>query len=122
MSYASVTSHNAPADQPLPDPALLNTNKSTASGVADDTRKVNVVSPNFKQNPATTTSTFQPPRYDEEESDPSPHRRTAKNKAKAKKIARDAEKEAIHWSAVIKELVLRPPVAGGLVGVGAFFS
>ena len=36
-------------------------------------------------------------------------------------LARDAEKEAIHWSAVIKELVLRPPVAGGLVGVGALF-
>jgi hypothetical protein len=44
-----------------------------------------------------------------------------KNKAKAKKLARDAEKEAIHWSAVIKELALRPPVAGGLVGVGKFF-
>jgi len=117
MSYASVTSRNAPADQPLPDPALLNTTKSTASGVADDTAKVGVVSPNFKQNPATTTSTYQPPRYDDEESDSSPHRRTAKNKAKAKKVARDAEKEAIHWSAVAKELVLRPPVAGGLVGV-----
>jgi len=117
MSYASVTSRDAPADQPLPDPALLNTNKSTASGVADDTIKVGVVSPNFKQNPATTTSTYQPPRYNEEESDSSPHRRTAKNKAKAKKLARDAEKEAIHWSAVVKELVLRPPVAGGLVGV-----
>ena len=121
MSYASVTSRNAPADQPLPDPALLNTTKSTASGVADDTTKVGVVSPNFKQNPATTTSTYQPPRYDEE-SDSSPHPRTAKTKAKAKKLARDTEKEAIHWSAVAKELVLRPPVAGGLVGVGKFFS
>ncbi|KAF9653784.1 hypothetical protein BDM02DRAFT_1069769 [Thelephora ganbajun] len=117
MSYASVTSHNAPADQPLPDPALLNTAKPTASGVADDTAKVGVVSPNFKQNPATTTSTYQPPRYVEEESDSSPHRRTAKNKAKAKKLAHDVEKEAIHWSAVVQELVLRPSVAGGLVGV-----
>lgn len=117
MSYASATSRNLPADQPHPDPALLNTTKSTASGVADDTAKVGVVSPKFKENPATTTSTFQPPRYDEEESDPAPHRRTAKNKAKAKNLARDAEKEAIHWSAVAKELVLRPPVAGGLVGV-----
>jgi len=121
MSYASATSHNLPADQPHPDPALLNTTKSTASGVADDTAKVGVVSPKFKENPATTTSTFQPPRYDEE-SDPAPHRRTAKNKAKAKNLARDAEKEAIHWSAVVKELVLRPPVAGGLVGVGEFSS
>jgi hypothetical protein len=126
MSYASVTSHNAPADQPLPDPALLNTTKPTASGIADDTAKVGVVSPNFKQNPATTTSTYKPPRYDEEESDSSPHHRTKKdnkdNKAKAKKLAREAEKEAIHWSAVAKELVLRPPVAGGLVGVGKYFS
>jgi len=122
MSYASVTSHNAHADQPLPDPALLNTTKPTASGIADDTAKVGVVSPNFKQNPATTTSTYQPPQYDEEEADSSPHRRTAKNKAKAKKSAREAEKEAIHWSAVAKELVLRPPVAGGLVGVGGPIS
>ena len=121
MSFASVTARNAPADQPLPDPALLNTTQSTASGVADDTAKVGVVSPNFKQNPATTTSTYQPPRYDEGESD-SPHRRAPKTKAKAKKLARDAEKEAIHWSAVAKELVLRPPVAGGLIGVGKFFS
>lgn len=118
MSYASVTSHNASADQPLPDPALLNTTKPTASGVADDTAKVGVVAPNFKQNPATTTSTYKPPRYGEEESDSSPHHRSKKdNKAKAKKLARDAEKEAVHWSAVAKELVLRPPVAGGLVGV-----
>jgi len=115
MSYASATSRNVPADQPLPDPAFLNTIKSTASGVADDTAKVGVVSPNFKENPATT---FQPPRYDEEESDSSPHRRTAK----AKRVARDAEKEAIHWSAVAKELVLRPPVAGGLVGARKFSS
>ena len=121
MSYASATSRNVPADQPIPDPALLNTTKSTASGVADDTAKVGIVSPNFKENPATTTSTYQPPQYDEEESDPSPHRRNAaKNKAKAKRVARDAEKEAIHWSAVLKEIVLRPPVAGGLVGVGEF--
>jgi len=117
MSYASVTSHNASTDQPLPDPALLNTSKPTASGVADDTVKVGVVSPNFKENPATTTSINRPPRFEEEESDPSPHRRTAKNKAKAKKLAHDAEKEVVHWSAVAKELVLRPPVAGGLVGV-----
>ena len=121
MSYASVTSHNATADQPLPDPALLNTTKPTASGVADDTAKVGVVSPNFKQNPATTTSTYQPPRYGEEESDPSLHHRTAKSKSKAKKVVHEAEKEAIHWSAVAKELMLRPPVAGGLVGVGMFF-
>jgi len=117
MSYAAVTSHNAPADQPLPDPALLNTTKPTASGVADDTTKVGIVSAGFKQNPATTTSTHQPPRYGEEESDSSPHRRTAKSKSKAKKVAHDAEKEAIRWSAVAKELMFRPPVAGGLVGV-----
>jgi len=121
MSYASATSRNVSADQPLPDPALLNTTKSTASGIADDTAKVGIVSPNFKQNPATTTSTYQPPRYDEEESETSPHHRATKNKAKAKKFARNAEKEAIHWSAVLKELALRPPVAGGLVGVGKFF-
>ena len=117
MSYASVTSHNAPADQPLPDPALLNTVQPTASGVADDTAKVGIVSPNFKQNPATTTSTYKPPRYDEE-SDPPPHRPKKDNKAKGKKLARDAREEAIHWSAVVKEVLLRPPVAGGLVGIG----
>lgn len=118
MSYASVTSHNVTADQPLPDPALLNTTKPTASGVADDTAKVGLVSPNFKENPATTTSTYKPPRYNEEESDSSPHHRAKKdNKAKAKKAAHDTKKEAIHWSVVAKELVLRPPIAGGLVGV-----
>jgi len=117
MSYASVTSRNAPADQPLPDPALLNTSKPTASGVADDTTKVGVVSPDFKENPATTFS-INKPRFEEEESDSSPPlRRTGKSKPKAKKLARDAEQEAVHWSAVAKELVLRPPVAGGLVGV-----
>lgn len=122
MSYASVTSHHVPADQPVPDPALLNTTKPTAPGVVDDTAKVSLVSPNFKQNPATTTSTFKPPRYEQEEPYSSPHHRTKDNKAKAKKLARDAEREAVHWSAVAKELVLRPPVAGGLIGVGECFS
>lgn len=122
MSYASVTSHNVTADQPLPDPALLNTTKPTASGVADDTAKVGLVSSNFKENPATTTSTYKPPRYTEEESDSSPHHRAKKDhKAKTKKVAHDAKKEAVHWSAVAKELVLRPPIAGGLVGVGMCF-
>jgi len=58
MSYASVTASNVSSDtpQPRPDPALLNTSPPRASGIADDTAKVNVVAETFKENPRTLTS------------------------------------------------------------------
>ena len=85
MSYADVTAHNAPPpsmqvclhtlnsilnsklkntsfffSQPKPDPALLNTEQPKSGIVADDTAKVNIVSPDFKRDPTTVTSEKHP--------------------------------------------------------------
>src|SRR4051812_30025494 len=58
MSYASIAAQNAPplSEQPHPDTALLNTDPPTAPSTADDAAKVNVVAPDFRENPQTLTS------------------------------------------------------------------
>jgi len=114
MSYANVTSHYTPSEgQAHADPALLNTQSPTASNIADDTAKVGVVAPDFKKHPATETSEFQPKTvYTSKKSSKSPSKRTHRD-FNSKEVA----DEAAHWAAVVKEVVLRPGVASGLVGV-----
>ncbi|KDQ57547.1 hypothetical protein JAAARDRAFT_58152 [Jaapia argillacea MUCL 33604] len=115
MSYAAVAAHDAPPPslQPQADPALLNTQPPTASNVADDTKKVNLVSPDFKQHPATVTS--ETIIIEPDHSSPSvPHH---SKKDKAKKRLHHAEQEGFQLWHVAKEQLLRPGVAGGLVGV-----
>lgn len=54
MSYADVTARNsAPlSEQPHPDPALLNTTQPSPSSVVDETKKINILSPNLKTYPS----------------------------------------------------------------------
>jgi hypothetical protein len=136
MSYASVVAHDAPSSseqvctheiqnatescslytpQPHPDTALLTTERSSASNVIDDTSKVNVVSSNFKENPATYTSdTYVPEDVDDDHVDPG--RKAVKSKRNRRLL--EAQAEGIYLWKVTKHYLFRPGVAGGLIGLG----
>lgn len=135
MSYAAVAAENAPplSQQPRPDPALLTTESPSHSAVSDDAVKVNVVAHDFKTHPATVTSTssvpFEPTPVPISGGVPahtgpleSPEERPKGQRAanKAKKYVHDAEEEGSHLWHVAKHHLLRPGVAGGLMGVGMF--
>ncbi|KAK7438041.1 hypothetical protein VKT23_018208 [Stygiomarasmius scandens] len=107
MSYADITKTYIPPDQPQPDTALLNTEPPEAPLVADDTSKVNVVHPDFKENPMTVTSENRPP----------PDSAREKKKDKAERKLREAEEEGLYLWQLTKQVLLRPGVAGGLVGL-----
>ncbi|KAG1895563.1 uncharacterized protein F5891DRAFT_1058061 [Suillus fuscotomentosus] len=116
MSYASVAAHDAPpsSEQPRPDPALLTTERSSASNVIDDTLKVNVVSSDFKENPATYTSkTYVPEGIDDDLVDPGRKAVTGKGH----KRLQEAQAEGIYLWEVTKHYLFRPGVAGGLIGL-----
>jgi len=121
MSYASVTSHNVPppSQQPHPDPSLLNTGPLSASNVADDGAKVNVVSSDFRSNPATFTSEAQITVNNDYEDITGTRPGSNRNKFKkdAKKGFREAEAEGEYVWEVTKQYLLRPGVAGGLIGL-----
>jgi len=110
MSYASVAGTNMPSEssQPRPDPALWNTETPSASIVADDTAKVNVVHPDFKEHPATITSDNQPPPDDDFDN----RKRNNKNRR-----LREAEAEGLYLWQITKHYLFRPGVAGGLIGL-----
>lgn len=103
-SYANIAAKNVPPyeQQPHPDPALLNTPSLVGDAPFDDTAKVNVVhrdsEPSTKStSDAATGPGLLPPtgeRVDKYSDDQTPRR----------------------WEKV-KDIVLRPSVAGGLVGV-----
>lgn len=121
MSYADVAAHNAPspAQQPKPDPALLQTEMPTATNVIDDTAKVNIAAPDFKSHPATTTSEADIyVEVTDDEGDVGNVNGSEKRKRRVKKKIAEAEAEAADVWAVAKEHLLRPGVAGGLIGVG----
>ncbi|KIM75442.1 hypothetical protein PILCRDRAFT_78818 [Piloderma croceum F 1598] len=104
--------------QPRPDPSLLNTQPSTADNIADDAAKVNVVSADFKSNPATYTSEGRlavDEEYDDLVTDYND--RKYKTKKKANKAYREAEAEGEYIWEVTKQYLLRPGVAGGLIGL-----
>ncbi|KDQ21291.1 hypothetical protein BOTBODRAFT_25715 [Botryobasidium botryosum FD-172 SS1] len=131
MSYASVAAENAPppSQQPHPDPALFTTRPSDASlPDVDSGSKVTVVPGDFKSNPRTSTSERPVP-------NPAPVRRAARNynanaddssseseddtlapgQSSKPKSQRKREREQL-W-ARIKQRVLQPGVAGGLMGI-----
>jgi len=114
MSYADAASHYTPPGQPQPNPALLNTDQPSASLVADDSAKVGIVAPDFKQHPQTTTSEFEPPTIHLPKD--STQKKSGKSHANRGPRGLDS-KSAAHWASVVKEVVLRPAVAGGLLGV-----
>jgi hypothetical protein len=105
--------------QPHADPSLLNTQPSSVDNIADDGAKVNVVSADFKSNPATYTSearmTFDD-KYDDLAADH--HDGKNKQKKKAQKAYREVEVEGEYIWEVIKQYLFRPGVAGGLIGLG----
>lgn len=124
MSYASVAAHNAPppSEQPHADPSLLTTPSDVqpAATAVDDSAKVNVAPADFKSHPATLTSEVADsiPPYPISES-PAPS-----GKPSARKRAQDAEKKAeaksLQLWGTIHEQLMRPAVAGGLIGVGLY--
>lgn len=94
---------------------MLNTELPTAPDFIDDTAKVNVVDPSFKAHPATVTSLNRPP-TDEE-------RDRGNRKAYKERVRKDfdaAERRGMSIWENMKERILRPGVAGGLLGVGRF--
>ncbi|KAI0793270.1 hypothetical protein C8Q75DRAFT_804087 [Abortiporus biennis] len=108
-SYAAVASHNAPppSEQPQPDPALLTTEPPTADNIADDASKLNIVSSNFKSNPATVTSERDIPAEYEYPTDKTTH-----PKQGADKSARDSQ-----WWNRLQLGLHSPSVAGVNVGL-----
>lgn len=101
--------------QPRPDPALLTTERSSTSNVIDDTLKVNVVSSDFKENPATYTSErYVPEDIDDDLVDPG--RKAVKGKRNRR--FQEAQAEGIYLWEVTKHYLFRPGVAGGLIGLG----
>lgn len=101
-------------NQPHPDPALLTTEPPTADNIADDAAKVNIVAPDFRSNPETTTSISGPPPPLPEDAH-APHGRDAKGKAK--QYLHEAEEESFYLYARAKHYLFRPGVAGGLIGL-----
>jgi len=117
MSYASVASHNAPPPslQPHADPALLNTGTPAHHPPVDsNNQKVNVANQGFKQHPSTQTSELNIP-TDAERDRTWDQKRSRKEKAKEE--LGKAEAEADHLWELAKNQLLRPGVAGGLIGI-----
>ncbi|KAG5635214.1 hypothetical protein H0H81_012018 [Sphagnurus paluster] len=102
MSYASVAASNAPplSEQPQPDPALLNTTPTTSNIVNDDA-KVKLLPSRYKNRD----------QHHVDESNLQDKKDSPKRHPK-----RAQEKRVGSWE-VAKHYILRPGVAGGLVGL-----
>ena len=110
-------------DQPKPDSALLNTVPPTTSTVIDDASKVNIVAPDFKEHLESVTSKANATlvlESDYEGENEGNVNGSEKRKRRKERQSRDAQTEADGLWAVVKERLLQPGVAGGLLGVGAF--
>jgi len=123
-SYADIAAQNAPPPelQPHPDPALLTTEPPSQDNIADDAAKLNIVSADFKTNPATLTSEAAVPRHPEPVplsggTAPAKSSGSGSAKDKARRYAHDAEEEGWYLWNVTKQYLFRPAVAGGLLGL-----
>ena len=110
---SSRTHHRTP--QPHPDPALLTTEQSPSNNVIDDTSKVNVVSRDFKEDPS---STYTSDVYVSEDAESELIDTGRVGKGKGNKRLQEAQAEGTYLWEVTKHYLLRPGVAGGLVGLG----
>lgn len=141
MSYAAVAAHNAPpvSEQPQPDQGLLNTEAPSADPIVDDTAKVNVVPQDFKENPRTVTQ--ESVVYEEESpivgdfpqsrpskskvngyvNGPSSGNSRESKRSKARHQVHEVQEEGLYIWESAKHYLLRPGVAGGLVGLGMCF-
>jgi len=120
MSYASVAAHNAPppSEQPQPDTSLLNTSPPKHPNLADDAAKVNIVAPDFKEEPHTYTSEKNIIIEDVEDSDSRlPTTDGSHAHRKAKKRTQEVEAEGLYLWESAKNYLIRPGVAGGLIGL-----
>jgi hypothetical protein len=97
---------------------LLTTAAPTApSAVVDDAAKVNVVPTDFKEHPATVTSKADV--VPDEDEDLVGQSKPSSRKKKAQKRLEEAEEEGLQLWHTAKQYILRPGVAGGLIGIGA---
>ncbi|KIY74298.1 hypothetical protein CYLTODRAFT_416144 [Cylindrobasidium torrendii FP15055 ss-10] len=108
MSYAQAAASAPAGADPQPDIGLLNTEPPSASSVVDGSNKVNIVSPGFKDHPQTTTSANRPLPDDAFEQDPT---RGGSSPRKGGKKSPESTIETV------TKFLLRPGVAGGLVGI-----
>ncbi|PBK91354.1 hypothetical protein ARMGADRAFT_1105746 [Armillaria gallica] len=108
-SYASAAKRAVDDNHPdpFPDTGLLNTTPSSANPVVDDTAKVNLVPSDFKSNPITATSAnARPPDSD-----------LSSNKKRSNRHLREVKQEGYYLWDVAKDYLLRPGVAGGIIGI-----
>ena len=114
---------------------MLNTDPPSGSNIADDASKVNVVAHDFKEHPETVTSTADVPvesapvpisggipDHAGSSTDEKPDERSRGQRAadKAKHYAHELEDEGFYLWNLAKHQLLRPGVAGGLLGVGEY--
>lgn len=105
--------------KPQADAALLNTTPAHTNNVADDGAKVNVVSNDFKSNPATVTSEADViVDYSDDDGDDVDDSPLDKKKRSGKKRLQRAEQKGLSLWNTSKQYLFRPGVAGGLVGIG----
>ncbi|KAI0645892.1 hypothetical protein C8Q79DRAFT_723341 [Trametes meyenii] len=96
-------------NQPHPDPALLTTEPPSADNLADDAAKLNIVAPDFKQHPETVTSA-----QDITKDLPTPGE---SKEGRSRRYLHEVEEEGFYlWNAA-RHYLLRPAVAGGLLGL-----
>ncbi|KAF8647036.1 hypothetical protein AX16_006873 [Volvariella volvacea WC 439] len=120
MSYAQVAATNAPppSEQPQPDPSLLNTTPPSAPSTPDDKVKVSVVS--SLEVPRSPPPEAECPEYEKPSQPPSPPPIPGTSKPKSSKYEkrlREIKAEGFYIWEVAKHYLLRPGVAGGLVGL-----
>ncbi|KAK0461390.1 uncharacterized protein EV420DRAFT_196480 [Desarmillaria tabescens] len=109
FSYASAAKRAVDDGQPdpLPDTGLLNTTRPSANPVVDDTAKVTIVPSDYKSNPVTATSANAP----SQDLDSPP------NKKRPNRQHHKVEDEGYYFWDVAKDYLLRPGVAGGIIGI-----
>lgn len=126
-SYASVAAKDAPpyAQQPHADPGLLTTDPPTHDNIADGLGKVNIVSSDFRDHPESTFNAHDIPvdrepapahNHNHSHAHGHPHHENAADRAR--RYAHELEDEGFHLWTAAKHVLLRPAVAGGLLGIG----
>ncbi|KAF8993710.1 hypothetical protein BDQ17DRAFT_1368020 [Cyathus striatus] len=119
MSYASVAATNAPSpsQQPHADPALLNTTPPTHDNIADDAVKINIVSPDFKQDLQTYTSESSIVVDEDDHQLPSTSHSSTRARNRSVRRMKEVEAEGTYVWESVKKYFVRPGVAGGLLGI-----
>ncbi|KAG8746828.1 hypothetical protein FRC10_003350 [Ceratobasidium sp. 414] len=120
MSYASVAARNAPSQsqQPHPDQNLYTTQQDVSGGALPDvSRKVNAAPHDFKSNPHTATSEITPAHYETSDDEGTDSSKKHTTKERARRTLDDAEEEGLYLWNQLKERIMRPGTAGGLLGV-----